>query len=310
MSKQRRHTDSRANLVASLWGRIARERSSDEDWKRLYWQSHPLTLRHINRALSGDEKVGWIEFFQSRFCAERLGRALSLGCGGGAAEREAIERNLCDRIDAVDVAAEALEAARKHAKQEGIDSRINYRQADLEDLHLDENVYDVVLASHVLHHIQHLEALLDELRRALRAGGYMLVADYIGPARLQWDDKQEKLMNGLLACFPESMRVCARSGCVREKIARPSVEEVMSHDPSEAVRPGDIPRLLSERFKIIYRADLGGTLLMTVLNELAQHFHESDPKDVALIDMMSLFERTLIEEGVIKSDFVFFIVQK
>ncbi|MCX7018100.1 MAG: class I SAM-dependent methyltransferase [bacterium] len=310
MSKPRKAADNPQSIVSNLWGRIARERSGDEEWKRLYWQSHPLTLRHINRALSGDPGTGWLEFFQNRYCRAKLGRGLSLGCGGGAAEREAIKLGLCAHIDAFDVAGEALDAARAQARKEGIDTLINYRIADLEDLHLGSGDYDIVLASHMLHHIRHLESLIDELKRGLRAGGYLLVADYIGPARLQWDDKQERLMNVLLECLPASMRVCARSGCVREKITRPAIEAVIAHDPSEAIRPQDIPRLLDERFNILYRADLGGTLLMTVLNELAPHFHEDDPKDAALIGMMSLFERTLIEEGVIQSDFAYFIAQK
>ena len=63
--------------------------------------------------------------------------------------------------------------------------------------------------------------------------------------------------------------------------------------------------LIEERFEIVYRADFGGTLLQFVLADIAGNFDPADPKDVAMIDLVCLYEKTLIDEGVLPSDFVY-----
>ena len=59
---------------------------------------------------------------------------------------------------------------------------------------------------------------------------------------------------------------------------------------------------------MLYRADFGGTLLQFVLADIAANFNEDDPKDVALLDLMSLLEEVLIAERVLPSDFAFFVL--
>ena len=65
---------------------------------------------------------------------------------------------------------------------------------------------------------------------------------------------------------------------------------------------------LESRFDVLYRADFGGTLLQFLLADIAANFHEDDPKDVALVDLMSLLEEVLIAERVLPSDFAFFVL--
>ena len=68
-------------------------------------------------------------------------------------------------------------------------------------------------------------------------------------------------------------------------------------DPSESVRSDEIMGLVGERFEIVYRADFGGTLLQFVLSDIAGNFDPADPKDVAMIDLVCLYEQTLIERA-------------
>jgi hypothetical protein len=79
-------------------------------------------------------------------------------------------------------------------------------------------------------------------------------------------------------------------------------------DPSESIRSDEIPALLESRFDELYRADFGGTLLQFLLADIAANFKEDDPKDVALIGLMSLLEEVLIVERVLPSDFAFFVL--
>jgi hypothetical protein len=67
--------------------------------------------------------------------------------------------------------------------------------------------------------------------------------------------------------------------------------------------------LIEERFEIVYKADFGGTLLQFVLADIAGNFDPADPRDVALIDLICLYEETLIEHGILSSDFTYLVAK-
>ena len=295
-------------VTSELWGRKAREKSETEVWKGCYWQSHPLTSRHINRLITGDEEEDWLGFTKQRFFPERVGRGLSLGCGHGAAERDAIGRGICAEFDALDIAEEALEVARRDAEEVGLGDRIHYRQADLNTVDLQPGAYDVVIAAQVLHHVDALERLAEQVAGSLRPGGLFVVHEYIGPSRFQWLDKTQELMNRMLDVLPEELKTHPINGFVKERMDRASAEEIARVDPSESIRSDEIVATLESRFDVLYRADFGGTLLQFLLADIAANFSEDDPKDVALLDLMSLFEEVLVAERVLPSDFAFFVL--
>jgi hypothetical protein len=96
---------------------------------------------------------------------------------------------------------------------------------------------------------------------------------------------------------------------VRTEVERPSAKEVARVDPSESIRSGEIMGLIEERFEIVYKADFGGTLLQFVLADIAGNFDPADPRDVALVDLICLYEETLIEQGVLPSDFTYVVAK-
>jgi hypothetical protein len=154
-----------------------------------------------------------------------------------------------------------------------------------------------------------LEHLLDQLVASLRPGGLLVVNEYIGPARFQWLDKTEELMNRMLDVLPDDKRLNRFNGFVKEQMTRTPAEEIARIDPSESVRSDEIVQLLESRFETLYRADFGGTLLQFLLADIAANFSPDDPKEVALLDLMSLFEEVLIAERVLPSDFAFFVLK-
>jgi SAM-dependent methyltransferase len=296
------------SITSELWGRKAREKVESDDWRCFYWQAHPLTVRHINRLVSGNEDEGWLAFTKRRFLPDQVERGLSLGCGSGRLERDALALGICRTFDALDISEDALEAAAGAADQAGVGERIDYRQADLNTVQLAPAAYDVAFAIQVLHHVDALEHLLDEVRSSLRPGGLFVVNEYIGPARFQWLDKTEALMNRLLELLPHEYKVNPKNGFVKERIDRAPAEEIARFDPSESIRSDEIVTTLESRFDVLYRADFGGTLLQFLLADIAANFREDEPKDVALVDLMSLFEEVLIAERVLPSDFAFFVL--
>ena len=211
-------------------------------------------------------------------------------------------------MDGLDLSEEALEVARREANAAGLGDRLIYKQADLNVVELEPSTYDIAIAAQVLHHVDDLERLLDQVARSLRLGARFVVQEYVGPSRFQWLGKTEELMNRILKVIPPDQRVNPCTGEVKERLVRPSPGDIIAADPSEALRSEEITALLESRFDVLYRADFGGTLLQFLLADIAANFKEDDPKDVALLDLMSLLEEVLIAERVLPSDFAFFVL--
>jgi ubiquinone/menaquinone biosynthesis C-methylase UbiE len=303
-------TDEERGVTAEHWGEDAREKAESEDWLGLYWQSYVLTQKHINRAISGGTDENWVNFTKSRFFSEHVPLALSLGCGYGALERHALQVDIAERFEAFDLAPEAIEVARREAESAGLGDRVSYGVSDLNLIELEPERYDAVFAAQALHHVEALEHVLDEIRRSLTGGGLFVVNEYVGPVRFQFPDERLPLMNRLLLALPERHRRNLRTGKVKTEVVRPDEDEVRRVDPSESIRSDEIMGLIEERFEVVYRADFGGTLLQFVLSDIAGNFDPADPKDVAMIDLVCLYEKTLIDEGVLPSDFVYLVARR
>jgi SAM-dependent methyltransferase len=297
-------------VTAEHWGDQAREKAEGEEWQGLYWQSYILTARHINRAISGNPDVDWLTFTKQRFFPRPAELALSLGCGYGIVERVGIDLEIARRFEAYDIAPEAVAVAQQEAEKAGVGDRIDYGAADLNTIELEQRRYGAVFAAQTLHHIESLEYLLDQVHDSLAPDGLFVVNEYVGPARFQFPNERLPLMNGLLAALPESHRRSLKDGRIKHEAVRPSAKDVYEVDPSESVRSDEIMGLIEERFEIVHRADFGGTLLQFVLSDIAGNFDPAEPKDMAMIDLVCLYEKTLIETGVLPSDFVYLVAKR
>jgi GT2 family glycosyltransferase/2-polyprenyl-3-methyl-5-hydroxy-6-metoxy-1,4-benzoquinol methylase len=298
----------RTALTGRLWGSAAREKAETDAWQLRYWQSHPLTTRHIARGITGTPGYDWLVYTKERFGARR--RGLSLGCGNGVVERAALAIGLCERFDAFDLSAEAISVAEQEADRAGVASRITYRIADLNTIELAADTYDFAIAAQSLHHVEGLEHVLDEVAASLTDDGIFIVQEYVGPSRFQSSEEAIELMNRVLDALPEELRLEPGTKTVRRAFRPASAEAVAAADPSEAIRSAEIVPLLEERFEIVYRADFGGTLLHLPLAGILVNFDPDDPKDAALVDLMSLYEETLIERGALKSDFTYIAARR
>ena len=300
---------SERSVTAEHWGEEARTKVEGDEWQGLYWQSHALTQKHINGAIAGGADENWVNFTKRRFFRRRARVALSLGCGYGVLERHALAVDIAERFDAFDISPKAVEVARGEAERAGYGDRIAYEARDLNDIELEQGRYDAVFAAQTLHHIEALEHLLDQVRASLTDRGLLVVNEYVGPVRFQFPDERLPLMNQLLLALPETHRRSLRTGRLKDEVVRPDEKEVHRVDPSESVRSDEIMGLIEERFEIVYRADFGGTLLQFVLADIAGNFDPADPNDVAMIDLVCLYEQTLIDEGVLPSDFTYVVAK-
>ena len=95
---------------------------------------------------------------------------LDLGCAGGFMAEALAQRGAC--VTGIDPAAEAIDAARAHARQGGL--RIRYDVGVGEALPYNSASFDAVVCVDVLEHVSDLNKVLSEVARTLRPGGLFL----------------------------------------------------------------------------------------------------------------------------------------
>ncbi|HUP48464.1 MAG TPA: hypothetical protein VNA04_06715 [Thermoanaerobaculia bacterium] len=72
--------------------------------RHVSWLEHPLVRDYVNDVIGG-----WpMDWFERRLGRRRFERALSIGCGSGALERDVILRGICRRVDAFDGSVTSL----------------------------------------------------------------------------------------------------------------------------------------------------------------------------------------------------------
>ena len=105
----------------------------------------------------------------------RLGRVLSIGCGGGTFECRLAAH--AESVVGIDLSAEAVDHARERAAALGL-RNVEFRCQPLSDLDA-EDEFDGIVCIAFLHHVPaaELPALLRRLRGQLRPGGFVFAQD-------------------------------------------------------------------------------------------------------------------------------------
>ena len=281
--------------VAERWGDAGFTHTLAE----ISWMGSTAVLMHHSERVTGDPARDWLRNWSHRwFVGDRL-RVLVLGCGEGWLERTAAQWPFVERIDAVDLAPEAIERARAQAP-----AKVRYGVVDLNTDALEENAYDVVVAHMILHHVENLEHALGQIERAMKRDATFIVNEYVGPKRFQFSDDVLEKINMLLRCLP----VRLRNGC--EAKERPPLRLMIDLDPSEAVRSDELLPMIEKRFEVLERKDVGGTLLQHLLYDIVKNFRFEAPKERAMIELLCEYEGMLVDRGQLPSDFVICAARK
>ena len=111
------------------------------------------------------------ELYQRCHLAEAR-EVLDVGCGIGIGPATIAKRYPC-RVTAVDLSAKMLSWARRRARREGVAERIEFHQADIRELPLGDNRYDAVIVESVMAFVPNKAAVIRELLRVTRPGGYV-----------------------------------------------------------------------------------------------------------------------------------------
>lgn len=174
-----------------------------------WWDAGPVLHRHINRKISGDPEVGWIEYSIKKYLnnlAPSSGVYLSLGCGTGDIERSIARIKKFKWYDAFDISEKSIQKAQSLAESEGLRNSIDYKVADINNIILKADFYDAVWIHGAFHHFHALEHISEQIRKSLKPGGMLFLLEYIGPTRFQFSNRQKETINLCLRLLPAQYR--------------------------------------------------------------------------------------------------------
>jgi ubiquinone/menaquinone biosynthesis C-methylase UbiE len=109
---------------------------------------------------------------------ERIEHALEIGCGTGIVSRRlAATPGFRGTVTATDMSPYLIDAARRHAAEEGVGSRIAFAAGRATALDAKDGAYDLVIAHTLFSHAADPVAILKECARVLRPDGRLLIFD-------------------------------------------------------------------------------------------------------------------------------------
>jgi len=153
-----------------------------------YWDGRPCNIRHSAKPFGSKEYFDEVEtrkyFVEphipafAEFERWRGKRVLEVGCGIGT-DSINFARAGAD-LTAVDLSPESLRIARQRAGVMGVADRIDFRQANAEELTsvVHDGPYDLVYSFGVIHHTPHPEAALAQMRELSAGGGTLKLMVY------------------------------------------------------------------------------------------------------------------------------------
>jgi SAM-dependent methyltransferase len=301
---------SQALKVAGRWSGLASD-TFVRSLERVSWTGIPQVHLNHNYLITGSRETYWVEWMRDRFFpGGDAGDTLSLGCGAGHVDRIMKQSGFRFRsFTGIDISEEAVARARTLGNESPLAPAIRYEAADLNRMALLPRSFDFIYFFQSLHHIEALEHLLGECRQALRPGGLLLVNEFVGPSRFQWTPRQVELANQLVRLLPEELRHDLQRGGMKTEVCRPTVQHMVNHDPSEAVRSAEIESLLKAHFDVHHEWNWGGTLNHLVFQDIAANFDQENVCHRSIIELLIHHENVLIREGHLPSDFKVFLAR-
>jgi SAM-dependent methyltransferase len=274
-----------------------------------HWLQHPLVQERINLKVAGGPGKNRFEYFLDHYLKNKMpvDRALTLGCGVGELERGLCQYGFARAHEGVDLSDEAVRIAIDKTQAAGF-THIQYHADNLNTIALERRAYDVIFGISSIHHTERLEQVFSEVEQALKPGGYFFMDEFIGPDRFQWTDAQIRAANEQLRLLPRNLRrLISDRGKFKDKVFRRSPAEIITSDPSEAIRSSEILPLVSQTFDVLEVKGYGGSILHELLYDIAGNFAEENPGSIDHLRRLFQVEDELTASGKLSHDFAVII---
>lgn len=287
--------------TAEHWAQWQQRRlANPQRWAE--WSEHPTILALLQERLFGDPAASPFAHLLRHFPFFAQAHVLSLCCGDGSTELALVRSGVFHSMVGIDLTAERVHAA--VAARGDLAPQLNYAVGDVNLGDFGTACFDVVFAKASLHHIEQLETLAAGIARCLKPGGHLVTLDFFGPSRFQWTDAQLNHANAFLTQEVPAVLRRRDDGGFYDRAARPTVEEVVAVDPSEAIRSSELYAFLQQNFEFDLDIAIGGTLLQLIFDgSIVNNFNPDDPQIQDIIRRAVALEQDLLAEGKLPADF-------
>lgn len=289
--------------VETTWKKVSYQKDN--------WWDIPEVLERWNQLITGNKKLDYYTYTSENYLkASNELRGFSIGCGTGHRELKWASTGLFTQIDAIDISQERINYSIEEAKKNGFTKIINYWVADIYELELTHNQYDVVFVEQTLHHFSPLKKVLTKLKYCLKPNGYLIINEFVGPTRFQWTERQLEIINSTLALLPSKYRKKIDGIDFKTKVIRPSKLSMILGDPSEAIESSNILKSLAEEFDLVEKKEYGGTIILLLFYQIAHNFVSDNELIKRWIKLCFEIEDLLLAENEISSDYIFAVYKK
>lgn len=245
---------------------------------------HPLILRYRNEQIANLSSCGEFDWYDMIFAGYKtVNNALSLGTGQGRQEAKFQNINLVNNWCSIDL----IQQESSLLKQES-----EFIQDDLNFIILPENKFQLILASGILHHIINLEHLLQEINKSLTEDGLLIVHEFIGAEKWQWQKELIRFINKeFIKCFYNYKNVIFNKHSLYE----------MNKRPLESIRSSEIPFII-DQLQFIKKYEIKRSpVLYPIMNTIRSHdivkiFNDKEQLDEILRWAIDLDKKVLKEK--------------
>ena len=292
------------------------------------WFAADECNRTINHKIAG-ENISWLEYVMKKYLAPALGwapstkprheyRCLLLGANEGHMELALCQQGFIGQIIASDIAEKALSRAKQQIEALGY-TNVDYVIADLNTDSF-EGKFDYIIAEGVLHHISNIDGCLQMLNSKLLEDSFFIAVEFVGPFRFQLPEIQVRWINTALSILPKSLRPIPRRNDgnlpatpeenLHNYYKPPSEQAIIDFDPSEAICGPMLKKLLPEVFEILEKEGFGGTLLSYMTHYFDFRRANHDEFTFSWLKILIQIEDTLIQNGILDDEFVFYVMKR
>lgn len=239
------------------------------------WWNIPLIRERWNKKITNTVDTDYVKYtIDKYFFGKDSLSMLSIGCGTGSQEIAFSDTNKFTWIDAIDIAKENIVTANKRNES----NRINFTHSSFEEFNSDKK-YDLILFHSSLHHLKNIPTVLNKVNNLLSKDGILVIHEYTGPNRINWNRKQIEVTNQILSTLPEEKRTYYSSGRTKRKQTAPGKLRMIISDPSEAIESESLLPELKNRFNTLELKGYGGNILVPLLKGISHHFSEKSPEN-------------------------------
>jgi len=271
------------------------------------WWVIPLVKKRWNYLITGNEDETYEEYFSKKYSDKKNKKMISIGSGVCSHELEFARLNPNWEITCIDFSEKLLKVAEKKAKKDGI-TNIIFLAEDIYKYDLPSKYYDFVLFHSSLHHFDHLEQFLNKVYESLIFTGKLIINEYVGATRLQYNKMQLKEINKCLKLIDNRYKKIHKTNMIKKRYYGSGVLRMIMSDPSECIESENILPVIHNRFRIVEEMGFGGNLLMPVLKDISHNFIELDKRKLKCLEKIFDYEDKYLDRN--KSDFVFGIYEK